>query len=199
MKANSCRSYNGPWLFPSATCFSQHEVLKNKIPFATRKWSAAGSTGYIVVNRFRPAFHFDDLIQRLAVRTRKGNERRWPAHGTAPIPQSFLLNSTLKPQTRNCHLIVALTSQTSVVLLVHLPRLTAPRIWLGAFSLQCCGLKRRTHQQCDTGTSRRPLSIYQRTLTVVGNGDDRSTARIRGVFEKASGGSRGRNHPRRSR
>ena len=97
-------------------------------------------------HRFRPAFDFDDLIQCFAVRARKGDVRGWPAsrHVTPPIPQSFLIESTLNPRTRNCHVIVALTSQTSVVPLVYLPRLTAPRIWLGAFSLQCSGLKRRT-------------------------------------------------------
>jgi hypothetical protein len=73
----------------SASRLSQHEIFENKISFATRKSSAAGSTVYLAVNRLRSGFVFDDIIERIAVRARKGNVQRSPVASHVRLPVKF--------------------------------------------------------------------------------------------------------------
>ena len=68
---------------------AQHKVFEDKRAFATRERSTAGAACYLRLSRLRSRFDLDHVVERLAVRTRERNERRWPAasHSMPPNTQ----------------------------------------------------------------------------------------------------------------
>jgi hypothetical protein len=71
---------NGAFSFP------QQEILEHEISFPTGKQAAAGAARQRAVNSFWSGFAFDQLIERVAVRTRERIERCRPvrSHDTPP-------------------------------------------------------------------------------------------------------------------
>ena len=69
---------------------AQHKVFEDKRAFATRERSAAGAACDLCLSGLRSRFDLDHVLARLAVRTRKGNERMWPAvsHSMPPNTQT---------------------------------------------------------------------------------------------------------------
>ena len=57
-----------------ATSLSQQEVFKDEFALATDKRPAANTACYVLKDRLRSGFDFDDVIERLAVRAREGIE-----------------------------------------------------------------------------------------------------------------------------
>jgi len=53
----------------SASPCAKQKVLDNELAFARRKWSAAGTAVDCAILGFRTSLDFDDLIERVAVRT----------------------------------------------------------------------------------------------------------------------------------
>jgi hypothetical protein len=71
--------------FFGATGLSQHEVLEDELAFASEKGSSAREARHFLQRRLGTGFDFDDIIERLAIRARKGCT--WPTgHVNAPYP-----------------------------------------------------------------------------------------------------------------
>jgi hypothetical protein len=71
--------------FFSVTGLLQHEVLEDELAFASEKGSSARETGHFSQCRVGTGFDFDDIIERSAVRARKG-----PATSHVTPPCSIL-------------------------------------------------------------------------------------------------------------
>ena len=54
---------------------AQHKVFEDKLAFATSERSTAGAARDLRLSRLRSRFDLDHVVERLAVRTRKGNKR----------------------------------------------------------------------------------------------------------------------------
>ena len=95
---------------PTARSVAQHKVFEDKRAFATWERSTAGAACYLRLSRLRSRFDLDHVVERLAVRARERNERRWPAlsHSTPPTP-ILIIESPADPQ---CQLLVTAHKHT---------------------------------------------------------------------------------------
>ena len=62
---------------------AQHKVFEDKRAFAT-SGGAPQARLYLCLSRLRSRYDLDDLVERLAVRAREGNERRWSRPNAIP-------------------------------------------------------------------------------------------------------------------
>ena len=84
--------------FFGAAGLSQQEVLEDELAFRTRQRRFARPTRYLAVNSLWSGFHFDQLIERIAVWARK--------RMTPPASRhvgSSLLDCRPQPSSRSCH------------------------------------------------------------------------------------------------
>jgi hypothetical protein len=96
---------------------AQQEIFNDKLAVATGERSPTGKAGYVVEGGLSSSFDFDDLIQRLAVRAREGNKRRWPAasHLRPPIPsRQFLIVTHATLRVGRCQAFVAALRQNRI-------------------------------------------------------------------------------------
>jgi hypothetical protein len=63
---------------------AQHKVFEDKRAFATSERSPAGAACYLCLSRLRSRCDLDHVVERLAVRAREGNERRWRRPNASP-------------------------------------------------------------------------------------------------------------------
>ena len=63
---------------------AQHKVFEDKRAFATSERSPAGAACYLCLSRLRSRYDLDHVVERLAVRAREGNERRWHRPNASP-------------------------------------------------------------------------------------------------------------------
>jgi hypothetical protein len=85
----------------NAAGVAQQEILYDELAIAGSQRPATDAAGYRAINRFRSGFDFDNMIERIAVRTM---ERGWFAgdHDTPPT-EILILAATVLPRsfTRN--------------------------------------------------------------------------------------------------
>jgi hypothetical protein len=65
----------------NAPGLTQEKILEDEVVFTTGEWRTADPASYLRVDRLRPPFDFDNLVERVAVRTIEMNCR----HGAAPL------------------------------------------------------------------------------------------------------------------